>query len=75
LVRECFCSGGCRSCAIFRAIFAAGLGPVFDSFFDSIGGSVFGGALGDTVRAVDGTDSSSIIHDSLLIQAFFCLDA
>jgi len=66
LVRERFGSGSCRGCAIFRAIFAVGLGPVFVSIF---------GALGDTVRAVDGTDSSSIIHDSLLIQTFFSLDA
>jgi hypothetical protein len=74
LVRECFCAGGCRGCAVFRVIFVAGLGPVFVSIFDAIGGSVFGDARRDTVHAIDGTDSSSIIHDSPL-QVFFFLDA
>ena len=74
MVRECFCSGGCRSCAIFRAIFSAGPGPVFVSILDATGGSVFRGSLGDVLHAVFGTVRVAV-HDALFIQIFcFVLD-
>jgi hypothetical protein len=77
LVRKCFCTGGCRGCAIVRALFGAGLGSGagFVSIFDSTGGSDFGGSLGDAVHAIFGTVRSAI-HDTLLVRPFcFILDS
>ena len=76
MVRKCFCTGGCRGCAICRAIFAAFFGADFDSIFGSIDNSVFGNALGDAFRAVFfWNDQGAIVHDALFVQIFFAIDA
>jgi hypothetical protein len=71
-----FCAGGCRRCAICRAIFAAFVGADVDSIFGSIDNSVFGNVLGDAFRAVFfWNDQGAIVHDALFVQIPFALDA
>ena len=72
MVRWGFCAGGCRRCAICRAIFGANV----DSIFDSTDNSAFDSALGGAFHAVFlWTDQSSIIHDPLFVQVFCFVDA
>jgi len=75
LVRKCFCTGGCRGCAICRAIFAAFFGADFDSIFDSTDISAFDSALAAFYAVFFRTDQGSIIHDPLFVQVFFFVDA
>jgi hypothetical protein len=72
VVRRGFCAGGCRRCAICRAIFGANV----DSIFDSTDNSAFDSALGDAFHAVFfWTDQGAIVHDALFVQIFFVIDA
>jgi hypothetical protein len=71
-----FCAGGCRRCAICRAIFAAFCGANFDAILDSADNSAFDSALAAAFHAVFlWAVQGSIIHDAPFVQVFCFVDA